>query len=176
MQTYESPSRGNGIRYTMELPDGWITQQEDDGERSFITHRSPAGSSLRLTVVSSARTDWRPKGMPATLIDPSLQMAYTLTDQDSCLLPSQSMLQTIVRHFMHGLGRHERLDEETLGANRGFTYKIGYLGRPGWYGWFVQAPCMVRVDFQPVGEAPEGEINVARDILSSLRISTSSRV
>lgn len=170
MRTYESPSRDDGVQYTIELPDGWITQKEDDGDHWYIAHRSPKGSRLILAVVTKVSTNWQAKGMPPGLVDEPLRMAYTLADSDSCQLPARSMTYWFARYLAHGLGWHERLEEETLGATRGFSYKVGYRGKLGWYGWYSQAPCMVRVDFQPAGSEPEAEIADARHILASLKI------
>ena len=88
---------------------------------------------------------------------------------DSCLLPARSMIHWFGRSFLHVFGWHVRLEDETLGASRGFTYKIGVRGKQGWYGWFAQAAYMIRVDFQPQGRAPQFEVTAARGILASLK-------
>lgn len=174
MRVYkETFAKGKPFEFThsLELPDGWTTGKEDDGERWFIVHRSPENSPLRLkvTIASGTSTNWKPKGMPKGLTDPDLRLAFAFADMDACR-STNGIFLWFVRHPAHGLGWHVRLVDETLGRSRGFTYSRGIGDVPGWFGCFVQPPCLFWVDFRPASQDHSAEIAVARAIVASFRV------
>lgn len=171
MVIYKQTVPAFGFTYSYELPEGWTTGKEDDGERWFIVHRSPENSALRFTVTTTAgyRTKWTPNGMPKGLTDPDLRLAFASADMRACL-NTDGVSRWFARRLAHGFGWHVRLTDETLGACRGFTYSRGHSGVPGWFGCFVQPPCFFWIDFRPAGKDHAAEIAVVQRIVASFRV------
>lgn len=171
MGVYKQTVSAFGFSYSFELPDGWTSGKEDDGDHWFIVHRSPENSSLRFKVTTTTgyRTDWVPNGMPKDLVDSDLRLAFASADMAACL-NTHSVFMWFVRRLAHGFGWHVRLTEERLGACHGFTHSRGHDGVPGWFGCFVQCPCFFWVFFEPAGKDKAAEITVARGIVASFRV------
>lgn len=170
MRLYTGPRWPNGYCSELTLPDDWVSKDDDDGERRFVSHVSPAGSRLVLKESSGVRVDYRSRWIPKDEQDPQVRLAYILADEMECITPAAgSVSRWLFRSALRALGRKPKLEAEQLGACRGFTFRIRSGERAGWYGVFAQSPWIVWVRFRAVCADQEGEIALARSVVGSLR-------
>lgn len=169
-RVYTGPRWYNGYCSELTLPDDWVSQDDDDGERRFVSHVSPAGSRLVLTMSPGVRVSYGSRWTPKEEQDPQVRLAYVLADELECILPAdRSVSRWLARSALRMLGRRPNLQTEQLGACRGFTFRIHEGERAGWYGVFAQSPWIIWVRFRLAGTDSEGEIAAARSVVGSLR-------
>jgi hypothetical protein len=169
-QTFISPRWFNGYHYELSLPQDWTSKDDNDGERKFISHWSPLGSRLILTVSPNTSVSWTSRYVPRDEPDPYVRTAYLLAEQDECVRPAYgSVLVWILRSLLRSLGRRPRLVKETLGRSCGFTHRIRSGPGAGWYGNFANDSWIVYMRFRTAAGDAEAEIQAARGVISTLR-------
>ena len=168
-RTYTGPRWDNGYCSELTLPDDWVSKDDDDGERRFVSHVSSAGSRLVLGIFTDVRMNYSSRWIPHDEQDPTVRMAYAMADEyERSVLADDSMLRWLGIGVLRGLGRRPGLELEQLGACRGFTFRVDFGRRAGWYGVFAQGVWLIHVWF--VGAHAMTEIGTARGVVGSLRI------
>ena len=166
---YTGPRWYNGFCSELTLPDDWVSKDDDDGERRFVSHISPAGSRLVMDITTDVRVDYSSRWIPEDERDPAVRAAFMMADDyERFRRADGSMLRWLAGGALRALGRRPELESEQLGACRGFTFCVASGRRAGWYGVFAQAAWIIRVRF--VGTHAGTEIGTARGVVGSLRI------
>lgn len=165
---YESQRRQDGFYYEFLLPDDWVTMNENDGEREFIVHKSPSGSSLYIRVSQDMKVHWRSR-IPREITDSLQQVVYAAADMDECLAPAVGMGAWIGRSLMHAMGRRPKLKSELLGTLQGFSYWVKRRGDLSWRSYLACQRWIVHSRFEIERSEQLTEVNAVRDILSSFR-------
>src|SRR5690242_14107308 len=104
---------------------------ENDGEREYLIHKSPAGSRLSLNLYKDVRVNSSAK-LPASITDPIERAAYLAADLEECYAPAQNIATWAIRGIRHALGRAPRMQSEKLGKLKGFTYFIRRRNEHWW--------------------------------------------
>lgn len=167
---YIGPRWYNGFCSELTLPDDWVSKDDDDGERRFVSHVSPAGSRLVLGISTDVRVDYTSRWIPKDEHDPTVRLAYMMADDyERSVRADRSMSRWLVSGALRGLGWRPKLELEQLGACRGFTFRVVSGRRAGWYGVVAQSAWIIHVRFAVAGADSGAEIDTARRVVGSLR-------
>ena len=167
---FVGPSWPDGTHYELSLPDDWISKDDGDGERKFISHRSPQGARLVLWLFRQVGPEHIHYDLDRDRAINPLKHAYShAKSYANNRRAGDSFLMWLLCVLLGGVGLRPTLVLENLGICSGYTFRIKSGKNAGWYGDFAVDTWWIRMAFWISSEDSEGEIDLARTVVSSLR-------
>lgn len=167
---FVGPRWPDGTYYELAIPDDWISQEDNDGERKFISHRSPQGARLVLWIFRLPHTDRASADPNKNRAATPLERAYSSAKWHASSRHSGgSFLMWLVCVLLGPVGPRPTLRLENLGLCSGYAFRISSGKDAGWYGDFEVDSWWVRMALWTTLVNSEGEIDLARAVVSSLR-------